>query len=140
MPREQPGQAEDRTETELDRDCRAGTLPYVLIVDDDAAERQAIVQRLSAQGLGWLATAEPGIPLDMAPATRPEVAIIVPEMPGGMEVIAELHQADELLPILAYTTGDRSGDASLHAEGVYQVIERGNLDDLMDEVRGALDL
>lgn len=126
-------------ETRRGDKSRARTMPYVLVVDDDAPERFAIAQRLSALRLGWIATAEPGLPLGMA-ATWPKLAIAVPEMPGGMRVITELHEADERLPIIAYTGQDRSGDAELRAAGVYQVIERGNLEELIDEVRSVLDL
>lgn len=124
----------------LGTDARETTL--VLVVDDDAGMRAAVVRVLSIAGLEVMAWASGKAFLDQAPFERAGCILLDVAMPGmsGLEVQAALKQRRIMRPVVFLTgTADIPVAVTAMREGAHDFLEKPfDNTDLVARVRAAM--
>jgi adenylate cyclase len=89
--------------------------PRLLVVDDDAPTREALIEGLSDEGFVVVAAEEGAQALEMMIETRPDVVLLDLMMPGmnGWEVLDEMKARPALrdIPVVIVTASRHVGKA-----------------------------
>lgn len=123
---------------------RIDSRTQVLLIDDDPHLRQALAQTLDLAGLRVETLADAQGVAQRIEADWPGVVVSDIRMPGidGLELLRQLHEQDDGLPVLLITG---HGDVPLAVQamraGAYDFLEKPFASDaLLDSVRRALEL
>lgn len=131
-----PGAADRRPTTDELRSSPRGLIGSILIVDDDAAIRDALSEILESEGYPVSTAADGTAALRLVEELRPSLLLLDMRMPGlsGWDVANALRQRKIAVPILVMTAARdaRHWAEQIGADGY--LAKPFDLDDLLDGV------
>lgn len=117
--------------------------PRILIIDDEPAVVESIIEVLSEEGFQCRGATDPEEGLALFEDFLPDVVLLDVRMPGmdGFEVLADLQKRDPDVPVIIITAhGDASTGFQFGRSGAFQFLEKGfSRDKLLLEVRNAVE-
>lgn len=112
----------------------------VMVVDSDLNQRTLLSEELEHHGFAVVTAASAEKALQVAAARRPDAVILETRLPGmqGLELMAELLEADAHLPVVIHTATDGLQDHVLAWAADAYLLKQSDLAELIDTLRSTL--